>query len=327
MKPINEAMPRKNGLRFAAFYSQYGMFAILLIIVVVSSCLSNKFFSTPNLLNILRTTSPTGLVALGMTLILILGQIDLSVGSVMALSGCVACLINKNIGNTWMGILAAMGIGMMFGLINGGIITSTKIPSFITTLGTQYIARGAAMLITGGFPISKMYPNFKILGQGYIFGIIPTPIVVMLICFIVVGIVLHKTRFGRYIFATGGNEQAAKASGINTNWTILKSFLIHGALCGLAGVMLMSRLNSGQPAGATNYEFYAITAAVVGGTSLMGGIGNCVGTLTGAVIVGVLDNILLLRGVDTYWQYVIKGCVIVLAVIADFKTKAALRKA
>lgn len=313
-------------VKFASLYSKYGMFVILLVIFVASALISPNFIKISNLLNILRNMSPTGLAALGMTFILILGMIDLSVGSVMAFAGCVACIIARDTGLVLVAIIVAILIGGVFGVLNGFIVTKFGIPAFIMTLGTQYIARGAALLATGAFPVSNMGDDFRILGQGYLFKVIPIPIIIMIVFMILGWVVLNRTKFGRYVFASGGNAQAARASGISVERTVLNAFTLHGCLVGLAGAMLMSRLNSGQPSGAQNYEFFAITAAVVGGTSLMGGMGNILGTFIGAFIVGILDNILLLQGVDTYWQYIIKGIVIVLAVIVDFRTKKALQR-
>lgn len=321
----NEKRLDKN-MRMASLYLKYGMFVILAAIFIVSALLSNNFIKVSNLLTILRTMSATGIAALGMTFILILGHIDLSVGSVMAFAGCVACIITRDTGMVLLAIFVAILIGAGIGLLNGAVVTKFGIPAFIMTLATQYVARGLALLSTGGFPVNHMGEAFKILGQGAIFGVLPVPIVIMAVLMIVGWIVLNKTKFGRYVFASGGNPSAAKASGVNVNGTVIKAFIMHGCLSGLAGVLLMSRMNSGQPSGATNYEFYAITAAVVGGTSLSGGIGNILGTFIGALIVAIIDNIMLLKGIDVYWQYIIKGIVIALAVIADFKTRSILQK-
>lgn len=311
----------------AEFYSKYGMFAILLLIILMAAALNENFIKIANLLNILRTMSSIGLAAFGMTFILILGMIDLSVGSVMALAGCVACVITKNTGLVIPAILIGVLIGGAFGLLNGAIVTGFGIPAFIMTLATQNIARGISLLITNGGRVIQMGDDFRILGQGYIFNVIPIPIVIMFAFLLISHIVLTKTTFGCHVFAAGGNPYAAKVSNVNVTFTVLMSFLINGLFVGLAGVMLMSRLYTGLPDGATGYEFSAVTAVVVGGTSLMGGTGSVLGTFVGALIVAIIDNVVILQGIDIYWQYIIKGIVIALAVIVDFKTKASLSKA
>jgi inositol transport system permease protein len=184
------------------------------------------------------------------------------------------------------------------------------------------IARGVVLLITEGKPISGMGDAFKQIGQGMLFDAIPSPVIIMLVFLVVSLLMLNRTKFGRYVYAVGGNELAAKSTGVKVNKTIILSFIYNGILTGIAGIVLMSRINSGQPAGAEGYEFEAITAAVVGGTSLMGGIGNIPGTFVGCLIIGILNNTMNLMGVSSYWQQIVKGVIIAIAVIVDFKTKS-----
>ena len=317
-----------NGNKFAEIYSKYGMFIILILIVIICASLSDVFLTPTNISNVLRNMSIVALVAFGMTFLLTLGMIDLSAGSVMALSGCVACLVIRDTGSVIGGILVGILVGTLFGLISGMVVAYFKIPAFIATLATQNVARGFAYIIVSGVPVSGMGEAFKVLGQGYIdpWNVIPTPIVIMFGFLLLTWVILNRTKFGRHVFAVGGNLNAARMSGVNIKKTVIKAFLLNGMLVGVAGVLLMSRLNSGQPNGALGYEFDAITAAVVGGTSLMGGFGSVTGTFIGCLIIGSLNNIMNLRGITSPWQLVVKGVIIALAVIIDFKTKAMLHK-
>lgn len=326
-KKYEQALQKQSAGRvFAEIYSKYGMFLILFVIILMSIFLNENFIKTANLLNILRTMSSIGIAAFGMTFIIILGMIDLSVGSVMALAGCVACLITKNTGMAVPAVFTGVLIGGAFGLLNGSIVTIFGIPAFIMTLATQNIARGISLLVTNGGRIIQMGDDFRIIGQGYIFNTIPIPIVIMIAILIISAVLLTKTTFGSHVYAVGGNASAAKAAGVSVTFTVMASFLINGLFVGLAGVMLMSRLYTGLPDGASGYEFSAITAVVVGGTSLMGGTGSVLGTFVGALIMAIIDNVVILQGIDIDWQYIIKGVVIALAVIIDFKTKAMLNK-
>lgn len=310
----------------AKIYSKYGMFVILFFIIFISIVLNENFIKGTNISSILKNMSAIGVAALGMTFVLILGMIDLSIGAVMALSGCIACIIAKDPALVIPAIFAGVLSGGIVGLLNGSIITAFGIPAFIMTLATQNIARGIALLVTNKVPVSGMAKSFKLLGQGQVFGGLAISVIIMIALLLVCWILLMRTRFGRYVFAAGGNPSASKATGVNVAFTVLMSFFINGLLVGLAGVMLMSRLNSGQPLGADGYEFSALTAVVLGGTSLMGGTGSMTGTFIGVLIVAILDSIMMLEGVNSYWQYIIKGTVIALAVIADFKTKSILSR-
>lgn len=325
-----------NKRKLANLYTSYGMFVIFIVMFGISCLASDAFCTKDNLMNVLRLMSITAISACGMTFVLILGMIDLSVGSVMALAGCCTAIVWAKTGSAVMGIGAGILVGAGCGCISGMIIVRTAIPAFIMTFAMQTIARGTVYLVTSGQPVSGMGDGFKVLGQGSIntlfhlniplIGDIPLPIWIMIIVFIFCSTLLNKTRFGRYIYATGGNIQAAKASGIKTKSVIFRSYLMIGVLAAISGVILMSRMNSGQPQGAQNYEFDAISACVVGGTSLMGGSGKLSGTFIGCCIIAILNNILNLKGISTYWQMVIRGLIIVGAVIVDYKTKELIQK-
>lgn len=311
----------------AELYLKYGMFFILLALTVFSAIVSRSFLSVRNITNIIQSMSIVALAAFGETMVLILGKIDLSVGSVMALSGCISCSVASHTQNVPLAVLAGLLIGALCGFINGFVISRFEIPAFIITLATMQIARGAVLLFTNAVPVSGMGDAFRQLGQGKIFGFIPMSVLIMLMCFAICWLLLNRTCFGRYIYACGGNESAAVASGINTPRIVTLTYLLMGIFTGMSGIVLMSYINSGQPAGATNYEMDAITAAIVGGTSFTGGLGSVQGTLIGCLIVGVLDNIMNLKGVSSYWQQIVRGLIIALAVILDIKSKSlVLRK-
>lgn len=331
--PLGDA-DRKR--KFAELYASYGMLVIFVVMFAASSLATDTFFTSGNLMNVLRLMSITAIAACGMTFVLILGMIDLSVSSVMALAGCTAALVCAKTGSTAAGFAAGLAIGAFCGILNGFVIIKTGIPAFIMTFAMQTVARGVVFLITNGKPVAGMNMNFKVLGQGslnslfntdiFLIGDIPLPIYVMALVLFVGWVVLNKSRFGRYVYATGGNVQAAKASGVRTNSVIFRSFVFTGLLAALSGIILMSRMNSGQPQGALNYEFDAISACVVGGTSLMGGSGTLGGTFIGCFIIAIVNNMLNLNGISTYWQMVVRGFIIVLAVIIDYKTKALLQR-
>jgi inositol transport system permease protein len=297
-----------------------GILFVLIGIFIFSSVFVNGFFTATNLTNVLRQIAVVTMVALGATFVIILGHINVAYGSEIALIGCIACSVMVTTGNVFLALLAAIALGAAIGGINGFVITKFGIPAFIMTLAVTTAARGAALLFTGGIPVSKMGTSFLILGQGNI-GIIPVSVIILLVLFIITWIFLNKIPFGRYIYAVGGNENAAIASGIKSKRVIFKAFILDGILTAIAGVVLMSRMNSGQPSAAVGYEFDAITAVVVGGTSLSGGSGSLVGTVIGAVIVGIINNVQNLLNINTQWQQVVKGIIILLAVILDMISK------
>lgn len=313
--------PNKPSNIIKTLFSKYNFLIILLAMIVISSLLSPAFLSPRNILNILRQMSITTIIAFGTTLVIIAGMIDLSTGSAAALTGVIGTSVYVLTGSVWLGLVAGLACGAVTGWVCGFFITRFDLPPFIVTLAMMTGARGLVLLYTGGMPIINI-GDFSILGQGHLFGL-PIPILLMFLVFLVLGLVLKRTRLGRYTYAIGNNEDAAIASGINVSRIKMIIFTIAGTCTGLAGVILMSRINSGQPSAGLMYELDAITAAVVGGTSLStGGVGTMVGTLAGGLIVAILSNILNLTNVSPYWQQILKGLVIVLAVIMDMKTKA-----
>ena len=310
----------KNGI-VRYFKDNIGIIIALLVMcifLVVFPTTRATFLTPKNVFNILRQNASNLFLATGMTMVIILGGIELSVGSVIALSGVVAagCVINFGLPEI-VGFLAAIGVGALVGMFNGFVICKTHIPPFIVTLASMNITKGIALVLTGGSPIRCMTDTFKFPGAGYV-GPVPTPVILMIIVFIIAAFMINRTQLGRHIYAVGGNAQAAKFSGINVQKVKFIVYTYTGIMSGIAGLVVASRLYSGQPTAGDGAEMDAIAAVVVGGTSMSGGSGRLGGTLIGVLIIGVLNNGLNLLGVDSNWQYIVKGLVILLAVYVDF---------
>ena len=310
----------KNGV-VKYFKDNIGIIIALLamfIFLTVFPTTRSTFLTPKNMFNILRQNASNLFLATGMTMVIILGGIDLSVGSVIALSGVVAagCVVNFGLPEA-VGFIAAIAVGAAVGLFNGFIICKTDIPPFIVTLASMNITKGIALVLTGGAPIRCMTDAFKFPGAGYV-GPVPTPVILMFIIFILAALMINKTQLGRHIYAVGGNVQAAKFSGISVQKVKFIAYAYTGVMAGIAGVVIASRLYSGQPTAGDGAEMDAIASVVVGGTSMSGGSGRIGGTLIGVLIIGVLNNGLNLMGVDSNFQYIVKGLVILLAVYVDF---------
>jgi inositol transport system permease protein len=297
-----------------------GIFLILVVIFVLASIFVRGFFSPINLANVLRQITVVTIIALGATFVIILGHINVAYGSEVALIGCVACQIMLASKSLTVTIIAVIVMGLATGAITGFFITFFNIPAFVMTLALTTIARGAVLLDTSAVPVTGMAPSFNFLGQGNL-GLLPMPVLILICLFFICWMLLSKTAFGRHLYAVGGNRNAAIASGVKADRVVLKAFLLDGVLTAIAGLILMSRMASGQPASGVGYEFDAITAVVVGGTSLAGGSGSIIGTIIGSVIVGILNNVLNLINVNTYIQQILKGVIILIAVIIDMYTK------
>lgn len=291
---------------------------------------NNYFLSYDNMLIILRQISINGILAIGMTFVIITAGVDLSVGSVLALAGIVAARFATSnsglkIGDTTDALLipflVALAIGTICGYVNGAILSKYRIQPFIVTMGMLSAARGLTLLTTGGNPVSQLNSTFRWIGNGYIASI-PVPVVIYLLIFILSWVLLYKTTFGRYVFAVGGNEKSARTSGINIVRIKVLVYTISGALAGIAGLILTARTGSAQTNAGNAYELDAIAAVVIGGTSMTGGIGTLSGTFFGVLIIGVMNNSLDLLGVPSYYQQVIKGALIVIAVLLDPSRKS-----
>ena len=294
-----------------------GLFALCVLLWI----LTPHFLTVSNLVNVLEQTAINAVIAAGMTFVIISGGIDLSVGSLLALAGVVlATLLHAGVPAP-VAIAAALAIGFTFGLFNGTAITWGRLPPFIATLGMMSIARGCALLFTDGRPVSGFDPAFRSFATARIAGI-PAPVLVTIGVYLSAWFVLSKTRFGRYVYAIGGNEEATRLSGVNVRMHKMCVYGVSGLTSAVAAVLLTSRLNSAQPIAGMMYELDAIAATVIGGTSLMGGDGGLSGTLIGALIMGVLRNGLNLLGVSSFVQQIVIGLVIVFAVLVDNALKA-----
>jgi putative xylitol transport system permease protein len=305
--------------------AKYGIL-LALILICVGLAIGNEYFlSTRNILNVLRQTSINGILAIGMTFVILTRGIDLSVGSVVAFAGVVSASLATTSSTAMvaggpypalLALAAGLAVGMASGAINGVIVSRFAVPAFVATLGMLSAARGLTLLYAGGRPVPALTPEYRFIGTGDLFGI-PMPVVIFALVFLLAWWVLGATRFGRNVYAVGGNPHAATVAGINVRRTRLMVYVISGGLAGLAGMILAARTGSALTQAGIAYELDAIAAVVIGGTSLAGGVGRVTGTLIGALLIGVVNNGLDLMGVESYYQQVIKGVLIVAAVMLD----------
>lgn len=295
----------------------FSMFLILLLIWVVLSLLSPYFFTVNNLFEITLQSAVFAIIAAGETFVIFSGGIDLSVGSVFAFSSVVGGLVFQSTGSAFLSILTSILAGIFAGFINGAFITKLKVPPFVATLGMMGIARGFALILCKGIPIYGLTKGYMWLGQGKIFGIIPVPTIIVAIIFILAFLVLKYTKFGRFTYAIGSNSEATRLSGIHIHRVTLGIYMVSGMMAAVAGVIESARLATIQPAGGAGYELLAIGAVVIGGTSLFGGEGEIIATLIGALIVTTIRNGLNILGIYAFWQYVVNGLIIIIAVAID----------
>lgn len=303
----------------SGYLSKYGIFIAFICICIILSVATPYFFTMQNILIVLRQVSINGILAIGVTFVIIAGGIDLSLGSVLALTGVVAAGF-AHPGTHALIVPVMFGIltGVIIGAVNGLTITLGKVAPFIVTLGMMTIARGLALVWSDGRPVTNLSPSFNYIGGGDLLHI-PVPILLFVLVIVISAVILKYTRIGRYIYAVGGNETAARASGIRVNRVKLFAYIMCGGLAGLAGIVLAARITTGQPNAGIAYELDAIAAVVIGGTSLMGGRGSIAGTVIGVLIIGVINNGLDLLNVTSYYQQIIKGIIIISAVLLDRK--------
>lgn len=322
MTTKNEASVAK-GFQLSQITQKLGPLLGLAILIIIVSILNPSFLEPLNILNLLRQVSINALIAFGMTFVILTGGIDLSVGSILALSSAFVANMMVSGFDPIFAIIVGCLLGGVMGMVNGLLITQGKMAPFIATLATMTIFRGLTLVYTNGNPITGLGDSmtFQLFGRGYQFGI-PVPAITMIITFAILWVVLHKTSFGRKTYAIGGNEKAAIVSGIKVSRVKIMIYTLAGLMSALAGAILTSRLNSAQPTAGTSYELDAIAAVVLGGTSLSGGRGRIVGTLIGALIIGTLNNGLNMLGVSSFYQMVVKGIVILIAVLIDRKKSA-----
>ena len=295
--------------------SRYSIILGFLVLFVFLSIYSDRFLTVGNMINIIRQSSIIGIIACGMTFIIVSGNFDLSVGSICGFVGAVAVTLSNN-HSLWLAVIASIAIGAAIGLANGLLVTRLFMSSFIVTLGTMVITRGMLYIHSNGYPIRGSNKDFLFFGQGYL-GSLPVPILIFLIVIILTHIVLNSTKFGKYIYAIGGNIEASQLSGIFINFYRIIGFMLSGALAALSGIVLASRVNLASPLGGTNYELDAIAAVVIGGTSILGGEGSIPRTVVGVFLLTVLGNGFNMLNVSIYMQYLFKGIIIIGAVGFD----------
>lgn len=304
----------KNSL--VKYKSLFGLLALCIVITIMTP----RFLTVNNLRNVLTQVSVNAVIAAGMTFVILTGGIDLSVGSILAVCGAIAAVISKTSGNVLLAVIAALAVGALIGLVNGIIISKGKIQAFIATLATMTIFRGVTYVYTNGTPVSGLDQSFMVIGNNKILGM-PIPVIIMIIIFAASYYILTQMRYGRYVYAIGGNEDSARLSGINTQKIKTMVYAISGIMAALSGIIVTSRIGSASPNAGSGFELDAIAAVVLGGTSLSGGEGSIIGTIIGAVIIGVLNNGLNLMNVSPFYQLIVKGLVILLAVMIDKKSK------
>lgn len=306
-------------LKMQEYMYKYGIYIAFLLMCVILSFATDAFLTTNNILNVLRQISINGIIAVGMTFVIITGGIDLSVGSIVGLAAVVATsFAHPGAYPLIVPILAGLLVGLACGGINGFLIARWRVAPFIVTLGMMTAARGMTMVYTDGRPVINLSDGYNFVGGGYIAGI-PLPVIILVLIALIGFFVLKFTKFGRHVYAVGGNEHSANVSGVRVKPVKVAVYCIVGLAAGLAGIVLSSRVMSGSPVLGTGYELDAIAAVVIGGTSLFGGVGSIVGTLIGVLIIGTMNNGLDLLNVSSYYQQVAKGVIIVLAVLLDKK--------
>ncbi len=326
MEKIKEAPEKALKHKKIKFDFPWITAAIALVVLVVAlSIASPMFLSTSNLMSILRQAAVYVIMGLGMSFVMMTGGVDLSQGSLLALIGVISAYIVQNVGSIPLAILASVVVGAVIGSINGTIISCLSIPPFIATLASMYLCRGLTLVITQASPIVLTNDAFKWIGTGSLLGL-PVPVYIFLIAAAVGQFILSYTATGRFILAVGSNQEAARLSGIKTRWNKCKAYILSGIMVSIAGVVYVSRLGAAQATAGQSYEMEAIAAAVLGGTSVMGGEGTVFGTVLGAIVVAIVRNAMVLLEISTYYQQVVTGAVILIAVIIDTQRKARAAK-
>jgi ribose transport system permease protein len=297
-----------------------GLLILYIALLVFFSLNSEYFLSSGNLINILNNVAVLGVVAIVMTMVIISGGIDLSVASVVALTGVIVVKLSADGAPMWLAVLGGLGVGVVFGLINGYLVTYLKINSLITTLGTMSIARGLAFVFSGGLTSSISDSSFGLIGRGFLhlFGLdIPIPLVIMIVLFIVAFFILKYSIFGRNVYAIGGNAEASRLAGIKVQKNQMYIYILSGLSASLGGLILTSQLSAGAPQAASGLELSVIAAVILGGCSLLGGKGTMIGTFLGVIILGTMNNGLTIMNVSSYWQDVARGFILLVAVAMD----------
>lgn len=326
MEKIKEAPEKAPKRKKVSFDFPWITAAIaMLVLVVALSLASPMFLSTSNLMSILRQAAVYVIMGLGMSFVMMTGGVDLSQGSLLALIGVISAYIVQNVGSIPLAILASVVVGALIGSVNGSIIACLNIPPFIATLASMYLCRGLTLVITQASPIVLTNDAFKWIGTGSLLGL-PVPVYIFLVAAAAGQFILSYTATGRFILAVGSNQEAARLSGIKTRWNKCKAYILSGIMVSIAGVVYVSRLGAAQATAGQSYEMEAIAAAVLGGTSVMGGEGTVFGTVLGAIVVAIVRNAMVLLEISTYYQQIVTGAVILIAVIIDTQRKARAAK-
>ncbi len=314
----------KNKFNLSVFYNKYGVFIIFVAIFIVAAIASPNFLTQANLTNVLRQITTVAVLGCGCCFVIISGNINIGYDGIIACVGCGSAMVYAATQNLVICVIAGIIFGMLFGLAYGTLVTTFKIPPFIVGMAITSIGSGIILLLTNGVSVPKTsLGNFSVLGQGYV-GPIPICIIIMAIVLVISHILLKRSRFGMKVMAVGGNREAATTSGINVNKVIRQIYVIDGIFCAIGSIILMSRINSGDPSAGSGTCFDAITAVCVGGVSISGGDGSIIGSFVGAAIVGVLNNLLNLLNVNANWQDVVSGIVIIVAIAVDVSVKRAI---
>ncbi len=304
---------------FRLFRRRYGIAAVMIAMIVILSIVSPTFRTAGNVVSIALQVSINGILALGLVFVITAGGIDLSIGSMLALTSVIIGLVLNATGSILLACVIAVAATTLCGFVNGALIAKFDMFPFVVTLSTQLVIRGAGYVLSGGYSMSLANADFKLIGAGKLWGI-PYPVFIWLAVAVMAYLLMHWTKFGRYIYAVGGNIHAAEASGVDVFWTRTKSFVISGFCAGIAGIIMTSRISAAQPNIGVGYETDAVAACVIGGTSFAGGIATIPGTMIGIVIIGLIYNGMNLLGISSYWQTITKGLLIIGAVLLDMLT-------
>jgi ribose/xylose/arabinose/galactoside ABC-type transport system permease subunit len=302
---------------FSLFLKRYGIVFVMIGMFVILSIASPKFLQISNITNVLSTVALNGVLAMGMVFVITAGGIDLSIGSMLALASTTIGVVLQLTGNNILACIVAIFACALLGFLNGVLVAGFNMFPFVVTLASQLVIRGLGYVISGGYSFALASPSFTQIGLGKLFNAIPYPILILLGVTLISYILMHRTKFGRYVYATGGNINAARASGVNIFWTRVSTYIISGIFAAIAGIIMTARINAAQPNIGVGYETDAIAACVIGGTSFAGGISTIPGTLVGIVIIGLIYNGMNLIGIESYWQTIFKGLLIIGAVMLD----------
>ncbi len=304
-------------------FREYGVVIGFFVLCILISMATSSFLTQRNILNLLRQSSIIGIISAGMTFVIISGNFDISVGAVAALSGAVVMKVATTGGNVFTGIMVAIGVCILIGIVNGVAVAKVGVPSLIATMAMVSVLKGSMLMLTGGYPITHTFPFLDYIGNQYMLGI-PVPVIIFAITVIIAHIVLKKTRFGRHVYSVGGNAEASKLNGINVDRYKVYVFVINALLAGLAGIVLVGRMGTASPSAGEGYDMDAIASVVIGGTSVSGGSGSVLKTVVGVLMMSVINNSFNLLGIDMYFQYIFKGLIILGAVGIDSYSKRRL---